>query len=373
MSHFRFAALLSLTFVTIGAAIITLGVVSDPYIGDLTRLGGYQESEFGWRQPQQRFVPSRYAVNKFEPGSDVLILGDSMTVHRPGEQTDLGVYWPNWLQARTGWKISALHRREVFVTDVLAMPEYQANPPRFLVLEFAERAITGLERLVVSGPDGERTCDPEQSTSSRSGSIAGLSFAPVAGVMPEAFSQPVGEKKPLDLSLGGHRLKHVLMRTLLPGRVQSIAFPFERTELFSSRRADTLLVFRDDLVKIGLPEDAYLRPWCGLKALQDLVEANGHTHLITLVVPDKLSTYLKHTKKVPQPYPEVIPGLAQYPGLYMPRVDLAFASALQAGAVDLFMPNDTHLGYVGHQVLADAFLKDLLTRGFVYPADNKQH
>lgn len=362
MAYQRYVALVVAVFVVIGSAVIYLGAVTEPYVGDVSRLGGYRERDFGWQQPQQRIVPHAYVMDRYAPGSDMLIIGDSMTLHRQGEQTDLGVYWQNWLHARTGWKISVLHRREVLIEEVLASPEYRAQPPHFLVLEFAERAITGLDRITASVAD-RRNCEPSQ-LPPPSLHLPPLAYAPQR-VKTEAFDQLKGEKKTLDLSLGGHQLKQAVLRTLLPGRMQIVPFAMNDTALFSNREPGTALVYHEDLLKLGTRDDELRQHWCGLRALQDRVEADGRTQMIILMVPDKLSTYAPYIANLPQGYPAIIPALARYPGLHFPRVDLAFASALQGRAVDLFMPNDTHPGYLGHQLIAEALLRDLEQRGFV--------
>lgn len=358
MSPIRFASLIVATFTLVGGAIIVLGATSEPYVGDLTRLGGYAESDYGWREPQQRFVPARYMPERFEPGSDVLVLGDSMTLRRDAEQTDPGTFWTNWLEVRTGWRISALHRRDYTVEDVMALPAYRQQPPRFFILEFAERTVSGLERVTQSalttlGCEGDRSSD-----------LPILAQRP-SEIAPEAFDMPLPARDPLDLSLGGHRLKHMLMRSFMPGRLSMVAFGMTRDDLFSSRISDTLLVYRDDLMKRGMTDAQLAVQACGLRALQRTVEADGRTRFIVLIVPDKLSAYRAYVKDMPSDYPEVVPVLAQQPLLGLPRVDLAFDEALRKGTRDLFMPNDTHLGDAGHRIVTETLLRDLESRGFV--------
>lgn len=360
MSHFRFAALIVSVFVSAGATIIFLGLTSEPYVGDLTRLGGYQESAFGWREPQQRFVPPRYFAERFEPSSDMLVLGDSMTLRRDAEQTDPGAFWTNWLAVKTGWTISALHRRDFTVEDVMALPAYRQSPPRLFVLEFAERAISGLERVTQVALQAQGGCEGQ-----RPGSLPVLAVQPPSPQpMPEPLALAQPARKPLDLSLGGHRLKHWLTRQVWPGRLGAVAFPMTRADLFSNRQSDTLLVYRDDLIKVGLSDVQLRQQACGLRALQRSVEADGRTRFVVLIVPDKLSAYRPYVEGFPTRYPAVVPILAEQPLLGLPRVDLAFDEALRAGARDLFMPNDTHLGALGHRLLAEALLSDLEARGF---------
>lgn len=356
-----YAAALLAIYVLVALPVFWFGFTTPEYQGDLTRLGGYREDLYGWNQAQQRYQPPLFTPDHYAPDTDIFVLGDSMTVHRPGEQTDPGVYWPNALMAQSGWKVSALHRREHTVEDVLAMPEYRAHPPRLFVLEIAERTASILARLteMAARRHGCERVAP-----------APVSLLPAPQALPvqaQSFARPQARAHGLDLSLGGHRLKHVLLRTLAPESIDTLRFHLDRDDLFSSQRPQELLVFRDDLEKMGLSDDFLRQQSCALEALQREVEADGRTRFVLLMVPDKLSAYRRYVRDFPQGhYPEVIPLLASNPGLRMPRVDLAFAKALDSGTRDLYLPNDTHLGSAGQRLLADTLLAEL--RGVERPA-----
>jgi len=347
-------------YAVIGAFVVTLGITTPPYVGDLTRLGGYREDRFGWTEPQQRFVPPQYVADRLDPGTDILVLGDSMTLHRPDEQTDPGTYWPNWLAVHTGWHIAALHRREYTIEDVLALPAYRAHPPKIFVLEIAERAITGFERVTADALR-QYGCEPRISAAISPVLAIGTPLSAV----PQSFDRSQPPRPFLQLSLGGHRLKHALLRHFLPEMLDSASFALDRADLFTSHDADTLLVYRDDLLKIGMNETQLRADACGLVALQREVEADGRTRFVVMMVPDKLSTYRPYVKNFPKDYPHVIPALAQRTELVLPRLDLAFAAALESGTRDLFLPNDTHIGVAGHRIVSETLLRELEQRGLV--------
>ncbi|HET8881898.1 MAG TPA: hypothetical protein VFM56_06945, partial [Solimonas sp.] len=267
MSFRAYAIAVLAIYVGLGAAIVRLGLSATPYVGDLTRMGGYTEAAVGWRLPQQRFVPPLYVPDQLPSGTDILVLGDSMTLHRPTEQTDPGTYWPNWLAARTGWTIAALHRREYTVEDVMALPAYRAHPPKIFVLEIAERAITGFDRVVEPALQAQ-DCEPRPAAQPP----AILAPGTPSTAQPQSFAEPQPARRWLDLSLGGHRLKHLLLRRFLPQQLESVEFTLTRGDLFSSRDAQRLLVYRDDLLKLGMRDAELRHDACGLVALQREVE-----------------------------------------------------------------------------------------------------
>ena len=357
----RYALALLAIYALVGAAIYWFGFTTPQYLGDLTRLGGYREDEFGWQAPQQRYRPPLFTPDHYDADTQVLILGDSMTVHRPTEQTDPGVYWPNVLAAQTGWKIAALHRREHTVEDVLARADYQAHPPRLFVLEIAERTVTALERITETAARRYGCGAPPAPRQPV------LEIRPLQAT-PEDFARPQPPRAWLDLSLGGHRLKHLLLRQFAPGSIDALHYRLTREDLFSNRRASELLVFRDDLEKLGLPARFLAQQACALQALQQEVEAGGRTRFVLLMVPDKLSAYRPYVRDFPAgDYPPVIAALAANPNLLMPRLDLDFEAALRAGTRDLYLPDDTHLGSAGHRLVAERLLAQLRASGLAAP------
>jgi len=348
-------AVLLLVYAVIGGLAARLGATVPPYVGDLTRLGGYSERDFGWREPQRGYDPPLYHPDTLGGGADVLILGDSMSLHRQGEQTDPGTYWPNELARRTGWRIEAMHRNEHSVTEILENPRYRAAPPRVFVFEFPERGIVTLDRVTA-----------EYSDCSVSGDVPVLRPA-VAVELQDANRQDLPPVLPVvhktDFSLGAHHLQRRLVDWLLPWRRQAVRFKLDRSGLFSSRRSDELLVFADDLMKVGMPQSRIQAMGCALRALQSRVQAGGTTQFVALMVPDKLTAYRDVVLGLSPKYPDVFEALGRVPELHLPRVDLDFRAAVARGERDLFLPNDSHPGFAGHAVLSARVLEFLIDIG----------
>lgn len=343
-------------FIAFAVAIAWYGAMVPPYVGDLTRLGGYSEHDFVWRDPQARFDPPLYRAHSYDAPADVLILGDSMSLHRRGEQTDPGTYWPNEFARQTGWRVSAVHRNLTPVDEVVASIRSSDQPPRLLVLQIAERAMGDLQRIAGSYASHEASCTgPARIDPPRLPPPRPLEVAPE----PLTLKQP--SRTAVDFSRGAHHLK----RRLLPWSRDAVHFELVRGDLFSNRRSRELLVYADDLLKQELTSDAIRRQACTLLHIQRSVEFGGLTLFVALIVPDKLSAYRPYLVAPPEPYPAIIPLIAKQPGLRLVRVDLAFASALESGVVDLFMPNDTHPGIAGHRRIAIALIEELAAAGVI--------
>ena len=55
MSHKKYNLILLIPLGILFAVLISLAMWVEPIEGDLTRLGGFTENDFGWNDPQQQF------------------------------------------------------------------------------------------------------------------------------------------------------------------------------------------------------------------------------------------------------------------------------------------------------------------------------
>jgi len=348
---------LLLVYAGFGLTIAWFGMRVPPYAGDLTRLGGYSEVDYAWRAPQQRYQPPLYQqAASYPAGTEVLVLGDSMSLHNTGEQTDPGVYWPNHLARSSGWKISALHRAEWLIDDLIRDPQFRAAPPNVFILEFAERAITALGRITAGADTAACEAVPHRPQP--------LPLAPLSA-RAEAWSPPSTTVVGVDFSLGANHLKRKLLNAVRSGWNETLRFDLNQGGLFSSHANRSLLVYADDLRKLEATPRQIERQRCALLAIQNQMHAAGVGYFVVLVVPDKLSVYRRQVVNLPAAYPQIIADLASDPGLNLPRLDLAFDRAVEAGTPDLFLPNDTHPGAAGHELIADSVLRQLVAAGVV--------
>jgi hypothetical protein len=127
-----------------------------------------------------------------------------------------------------------------------------------------------------------------------------------------------------------------------------------RTPRFSSRKADRLLVVAQDLLKQSLTDADVDQMRCQLLKLQEAVQANGKTLFVALPIPDKLSAY--HADLVDRHLPAGIVERIDDPRLNRPQIEKPIRAAIDAGAIDVYLPNDTHFSTRGHALTAETVL-----------------
>lgn len=133
----------------------------------------------------------------------------------------------------------------------------------------------------------------------------------------------------------------------------------DNLRFFSSRQSNTLLLYKHDLRKASwdTPEIAKIK--CILMNMQNLVQANGKTLFIAMIVPDKLTAYSHHLMDRAYANLSVFDALAAEQSINLVRLDWAMQVAIDQGIIDVYLPNDTHWGYRGHQIAATSLAQYL--------------
>jgi hypothetical protein len=308
-------------------AIIGLNLWLEPLVGDLTRIGGYPENDYGWRGSQERFTPP-LADEITDPDGhhDILVFGDSFSrVITPDQQARAGSHWVDFLAQETGLSVDVVDRYRHSLAAYLTSVAYQQDPPKVLIFESVERApIEEIDKPECNGSDvpphpltlNPRRVEPEQFRRK-----AAIDFSKYYAVSPA-----------LDL------LAKAMSRAIDdPKEWPVLRLSLTREDLFSSRNSGDLLVYPKDLLKAGWTDAEWTAMGCQLLELQSLAEANGRTRFLAVIAPDKSSAY---AAVLAQPA-GVIDGterLSKVNGLRLPRVDLALKAAIAAGAVDVYLP-----------------------------------
>lgn len=127
-----------------------------------------------------------------------------------------------------------------------------------------------------------------------------------------------------------------------------------RGDLFSSRRPDDLLVYVDDVKKADWNDLQIEAARCRMIAFQKRVEANAHTRVVFVLAPDKLTAYSEVLERKDLRNLSRLDLLFDQARFLGPRVDRALRAAIASGEKDVYLPNDTHWGFRGKQLAADA-------------------
>jgi SGNH hydrolase-like domain, acetyltransferase AlgX len=243
--------------------------------------------------------------------------------------------WQSLFAAGTGWKSVTYHINKVWLDDLLASEVFKTHPPQLVVLEFVERNI---KPFVEKGRLAE--CGAEIHSEA----------------VPAELASNVVEMAPLYRDAGLATMEEALsfLRQNLKKKNQVNRYQLSTDRLFSNRDADRILVLKDDQFKYALPEADLSRLGCYLRDMQQRVEANGKTRFVVMVAPDKTSAYCPYLAKSEHAQCAGVIDRLAVPGLHLLRLDRDIAAALERGDVDVYLPNDTHWGYIGAQLAAGA-------------------
>lgn len=329
----------------------------EPLIGDSTRLGSYPENDFGWNQPQQMFektpAPTRQTYDQY---ADVLVIGDSFSF--AGLYGVTNYPWQTYLAENAGFSITTVNHytktlpytyEKTLFASIVNSEGFQKNPPRVLILEVIERQLDIL-------PDVGGNCRVEHQVDKIQEFIKG----PLAVPSKEVFRN---RQKPALKEQVSYAYQY-LTRLLSRDRDTSpsvYSLELDNNKLFSNKRSDRLLVYQGDVRKRTWDEKQLASIHCRLANMQDLVQKNGKTLFVAMLVPDKLSAYSRYLKDRSYAGFGVIERLAADADLHVPRLDLAMKAAIDGGMVDVYLPDDTHWSYRGHEIAAKV-MADYLKR-----------
>jgi hypothetical protein len=338
------------------AFFVGFSLLQDPVKGDLTRVGGYSENDFGWNAAHKRFHPPLVSYGYDRP-HDIVIVGDSYSAWAPDQQTDPGAYWTNHLAQRSGLAVAVVNVHHMTVRALIEHPVFTARPPRLLILQIVERYIprnlvTEVHQWAGSGFDG----------------------CPVPGPSPRVelarplAAAPLPWKRDTSVEFNFARAVDVLWESTrrrldaaAPTRAHDL--PLSNGALFSSVASDRLLVYDEEFEDADWPPERIAAMRCRLRAIQAAVEANGRTAFLFVAPPNKLTVYAEHVSDPRFRNISKLDEIAADPHLNQVRLLEPMREAVRCGAVDLYLPNDTHLGTPGHELVARATLEAIARPG----------
>lgn len=338
-----------------GIACFVLAIQMQPIDGDLTRIGAYPERHYGWNAPQRVF-PKPLFGSSVADGADVLVIGDSFATAMPNYQ------WQNPLVVATGMRVSTLSAYDQTIDQVMADPAYQAQPPRWLVLTLVERHFPSMLARHASCPVAVPVRLPTQPDAEQPAGWSGR-----VPDIPMAVSIERNTRwedwRDVPLGVGYKYVQRSLWRAVSGLQsTDTLEYPLDRSDLFSSERSDRLLVFRKDIQKTE--QWASSGPStldCLLTELRRKVEADGRTRLVVLLAPDKLTAYAPWiTDASVQRLSKLDELVRRHPDL-IPSVHRALQAAISVGTRDVYLPNNTHWGIQGHMVVGQVMAEFLST------------
>jgi hypothetical protein len=341
MSHKNYNLILLIPLGSLFAVFIFLALWVEPIEGDLTRLGGFTENDFGWNDPQQQFSSALFTLEEsreYDQYYDVVVLGDSFSVTFPRAQ------WQNYFVRATGLSLVTYKVDDIDIESFVTSPAYKDHPPRIVIYETVERSFVGRGTKWNKGD-----CEPA--------TFSKPSWKPFPlkpgnqPTSPHSRDTRAGLFHP-NLSSGAHLLKRSIKKVFNKKSHRAIKIDLNRNDLFSNRQSGELLVYRNDFERYQVSKENLNQAICGLSYIQNTFQKNRKTFFVGMIAPDKLTAYMEVYKNFDHDKIHWMDEIAKRPQLHVPRLDVALRNEIARGTRDVYLPNDTHWGSNGHRAVA---------------------
>ncbi len=326
---------------------------TEPLQGDLTRTGGFSESEFGWNKPIEVYENNLFkkakSIEDYSEHYDIVVLGDSFTFNNKW-------VWLNYLVEKTGLSAIAFHVNKISIESIVNAKQYKSNPPLVFIYETVERH--AFDRLL---------------------SLNGLSFDPIK--VPSGTNSKLSKQikyKPIHIekkrenrksnfdnykerfSVTLNYMMKALLRTINLNTTEAVLIEMKNKSdypLFSCNNNSEILIFKGDINKRYYSDNEMKESALNVKVTEEGVESNGFTNFIFLAFPDKLTVYSEFIFGGNN-MPNALQRFSEHYNLI--RLDIPFISAIKQGELDVYLPNDTHTGPIGSEIAAEEIMKKLL-------------
>jgi hypothetical protein len=350
----RYLVILLGAILAIAMSLAGFAVWLAPPSGDLVRIGGWSERNYGWHGTKRGFMENYYQETTLSelleggPTGDILVFGDSFSAMHPHNIT-----WINTLHEQTGWSVKLLPLKGragmpwpldgfVPVVRYLDSDAFQAAPPAAINVQSVERA-TVERAMAIYEP--ALSCEVQNTPITQ----VSTSAAPV-GLPQDDFSRRTQFDSFDEMFSRGA----LALRTRLKGSSDSIPIQFNRNDLFSNRATRQGLIYIDDIHLYTAdafpqndPESAGEKALCGLR---QMIARGGSVPMRFMIAPDKRSIY-DGWITTSLPTKEINVFALAHQALGASFIDL-LAPLTEAADTnqDVYYPNDTHWGPIGHRI-----------------------
>ena len=336
------------------SALVGLSFYVQPLEGDLTRMGGYAERDFGNNIPRQLLADGTVLSNAYDKYYDVVVIGDSFS--RSG-------LWQSYLKQKTGYSFTTLHWDNTSLETVMANPIFKQSPPKLVI---AEIGVRDLPYRFAAEKNECASVPPDNK-----GQAVQLSFVETPVPFVEVSRPTVPRLEDINMKFALFFLENKLLRLLFHGRFDTVkSYPLTRSDLFSNRKSDEILLLQTWFDEKLWTETEISNAICRTLDLQSRIQANGKTVFILLPIPGKGSAYAKYIAKPDFASTESINQAWAGAPINAPRLDKMLEKAIFSGEKDVYLPNDTHFGTRGYQLAAAAILDFLAGRSAPVTTDS---
>jgi len=283
---------------------------------------------------------------------DVVVLGDSFSNATPLAQ------WQNYLVRETGLSLVTYKVDDIDIDSFVSSSAYKDHPPRVVIYQTIERSFVGRGTGWNKG-DCKTVSVAYQGVPART--LSGTQTT-----RPHMRNTRNGPLHP-NLSSGAHYLKRVIKKTFNKKSNRAIKLPLSRNDLFSNRQSGHLLVYRNDFERYQVSKGHLNQAICGLSYIQNTFQKNGETLFVGMIAPDKLTAYQNLIKDFDREKINWMKEIQKHRKLNVPNLKVSLKNEIARGALDVYLPNDTHWGSAGHRTVARALQEYLKRRGVIAP------
>jgi hypothetical protein len=328
-----------LSIVVIGMTIlITVSIYVQPLQGDLTRLGGYAERDFGWNIPRKVLSDDVQLARSYDKYYDIVILGDSFSKYG---------LWQSFLTEKTNFTFTTLHWDDTTVEEVINSHIFKTSPPKLFIVEMGARS------LPMRFSDTTSVCEQKNGAKMTNNWFSQdvehhIPFVEIKRETKTKWSE-------INLKFALVYLENSALRWLLNDDFSKVRkYAMNANYLFSNRKSDEILLLSTWFDAKVWSDEEIAKALCSIADIQNRVQLNGKTMFIVLPIPDKGTAYEKHIINPDfSSMQEMTSNLINF-NINTPRLDLLLKKAIDSGVKDVYLPNDTHFGTTGYQLTAKA-------------------
>jgi len=337
----RYNLIVALILLPIVLSLLITGTLLEALSGNMTRIGGYLESDYGWHGEQLTFDAPLFEKQQgdYEHYSDVVVLGDSFS-----KNTQWG--WPNYFVDQTGLSLQFFHFDQGGYERIINSNAFAASPPRLFIVESVENQ---LKNRFGAAPSA---CPEAPSRA----------LPPIAITPLHAATHTVSrstERQGLNLDLAADYLGKALPRLIGIETTDTLRVKLTRDDLFSNRKSDHLIAYNHSLAIRHWNDKLIADIRCNLLTLQQQTEANGKTRFLFMPIPAKLFAYAAYIQGERFATLSISDALATPAALNILRLDTFIPRQIKQGGKDFYLPNDTHWSSQGYRQVADYMIATL--------------
>ena len=326
---------LSLFALLVGPYLLAIGFYAltehQPFDGDLTRISGLSESDYGWTVPQDAYLadynfPTSRSLDAYDRPYDIIVAGDSFSFRT-------NTSWINTLIEATGMSVLALHVNGTSVSEIIRHPIFQQSPPKYFIFESVERRLYDrLEQLEIPAQPITASSLAPAKWQKRDLERQQLSRVSTFENLEQRFSHAVHVIR-IKLSCAFDKAKCKVANRFLKA---------DAPKLFSSRGQSEIALLAKDYSSRRKWDQRRPEALHRLQLLKQYFAAAPDTQFTLLIFPDKLSVYGEFVQGNNKPVVSLIPEVAEK--IDIPRLDHAYRQAIADGQLDIYLPNNSHSG-----------------------------